>query len=306
MKTNIFDLIGIYWQCQKHFGLSNGAASLYFYLLYKMNDARWPDTLGISSLEIGGVLGISKPTLLKFKDELSSTGLIECQFVTGKIRQNYSLRNPKLMFDGVSFDRDSKVDSKEHSKVDSKQHSKDSLPSYIYKTNTKDKDSNPIVPEGTRVRQSHANAEKIYQAYPRKVAKPTALRAIQKQITKYGYDDVLSKTEQFARSVQGEDLKFIPHPATFYNQERFNDAPDTWNHSASNSGAPVKKGVSDAQKLMIMQDQQKQLKQEMQTYRNRHLSQCAMTSVWDQGSKPKYDEMASMMKKLKEKINELL
>ena len=76
MKTNIFDLIGIYWQCQKHFGLSNGAASLYFYLLYKMNDARWPDTLGISSLEIGGVLGISKPTLLKFKDELSSTCLL--------------------------------------------------------------------------------------------------------------------------------------------------------------------------------------------------------------------------------------
>jgi len=304
VKTNIFDLIGIYWQCQKHFGLSNGAASLYFYLLYKMNDARWPDTLGISSLEIGGVLGISKPTLLKFKDELSSTGLIECQFVTGKIRQNYSLRNPKLMFDGVSFDRDSKVVSKEHSKVDSKQHSKDSCLTYIYKTKTKDKDI-PIVPSGTRERQSHANVERVYQAYPRKVAKPTALKAIQKQITKYGFDDVLSKTELFAKATQGEDLKFIPHPATFYNQERFNDDPDTWSNCNSNSGTSSK-GVSDAQKLMIMQDQQKTLKAEMQTYRNRHLSQCAMTSVWDQGSKPKYDEMAGMMKKLKEKINELL
>ena len=317
MKTTIyFDLIAAYWECHKHFGLSNGATALYFFLLHKFNGARWPKTMRISSHEVQLALRVSKRSMYRYKDELCECGILETDFVAGRMIQKYTLKKPNLKFNTIEFN-DFEIDpsnppSNPPSDLPSDppidpSGAKNAL-AYIIntKTKTKDKNNNPIVPSGTRDREARKHAEKVYQAYPRKVAKPTALKAIQKQITKYGFDDVISKTELFAKSVQGEDLKFIPHPATFFNQERFNDDPDTWSNCNSNSGAPVKKGVSDAQKLMIMQDQQKQLKQEMVTYRNRHLSQCAMTSVWDQGSKPKYDEMAAMMKKLKEKINELL
>lgn len=68
-------------------------------------------------------------------------------------------------------------------------------------------------------------AAAIYEEYPRKIAKPAACTAIIRAVKKHGFDHVLEKTRQFARKVRdsAEDLKFIPYPATFFNQERYND-----------------------------------------------------------------------------------
>jgi hypothetical protein len=76
--------------------------------------------------------------------------------------------------------------------------------------------------------------EEIYQAYPLKVGKPAALKAIQKALKKYPFETLLEKTKQFA-AVRNGDLAFCPHPSTWFNQERFNDSPDTWKRS---QGAP--------------------------------------------------------------------
>lgn len=71
-------------------------------------------------------------------------------------------------------------------------------------------------------------AEDIFKAYPKKVAKPAALKAIQKAI-KAGADPafLLERTKLFGQTY-GKDLSFCPYPATWYNQERFNDDPGTW------------------------------------------------------------------------------
>ena len=102
-KTIYFELARVYWECQAHFGLSNGATSLYFYLLHRFNQARWPKTLAVSSLEIGGILGISKPSLLKFKDELAGCGILTADFQPGRIKQTYCLKSVATNFNELSI-----------------------------------------------------------------------------------------------------------------------------------------------------------------------------------------------------------
>lgn len=69
--------------------------------------------------------------------------------------------------------------------------------------------------------------EKIYAAYPLKRAKPDAFKAIRKALQKHSFPDLLSRTEQYAK-VRNGDLTYVPNPATWFNQERFNDDPSTW------------------------------------------------------------------------------
>ena len=70
----------------------------------------------------------------------------------------------------------------------------------------------------------------IYQAYPKKVAKPVALRAIVRAIKASGDapDTVLQRTIEYAELVKerGVDKTYIPHPSTFYNQWRWQDDYD--------------------------------------------------------------------------------
>lgn len=75
------------------------------------------------------------------------------------------------------------------------------------------------------------SAEEIYAAYPRKVAKPNAIKAILKALCKIAPDELLAKTKAYAQTVaewSDEYKDYIPHPATWFNQERYNDNPETW------------------------------------------------------------------------------
>ena len=71
------------------------------------------------------------------------------------------------------------------------------------------------------------DAEKIYEAYPLKVGKPAALKAISKAMVKVEPSELLALTQAYATRRNG-DLSFTPHPSTWFNQERYNDDPSTW------------------------------------------------------------------------------
>jgi len=73
-----------------------------------------------------------------------------------------------------------------------------------------------------------AQAESIYQQYPRRVAKPRAIPAIKKAIKAIGYANLAVIVSQYRKATEGADLQYIPHPATWFNQERYNDDPQTW------------------------------------------------------------------------------
>lgn len=81
--------------------------------------------------------------------------------------------------------------------------------------------------------------EDIYNAYPRKIGKPTAKRAIEKALrkTQIAPAELLKRTQTFAVAVakwtrearytrEGADT--VPHPSTWFNQHRFNDDPAEW------------------------------------------------------------------------------
>jgi hypothetical protein len=77
--------------------------------------------------------------------------------------------------------------------------------------------------------------ERIYGAYPRKVARSNALRSIEKVLRKKekggAPEEVLAATLKFAQAVgqwPTEDRQFVPHPATWFNGGRFLDDPSEW------------------------------------------------------------------------------
>ncbi len=88
-----------------------------------------------------------------------------------------------------------------------------------------------------------ADASAIYDLYPRKAGKPAALKAILRALTRISVADLKSKTEGYAKACIGADLNFVPYPATWYNQDRFNDSPEEWQRRSKSNGNGVHVGV---------------------------------------------------------------
>ena len=66
----------------------------------------------------------------------------------------------------------------------------------------------------------------IYNAYPRKKGKGQAVKAIASALKKISFEDLLLKVEKFAIDSKNKDPQYIPHPATWFNGERWLDEPD--------------------------------------------------------------------------------
>lgn len=75
-------------------------------------------------------------------------------------------------------------------------------------------------------------AEEIYAAYPKKVAKPAALRAIQRALKKHPAAFLLERTRRYADLYRG-DPRFIPNPANWFSDERFLDDESTWTRTCT-------------------------------------------------------------------------
>lgn len=92
-----------------------------------------------------------------------------------------------------------------------------------------DEDSQDMPPEGS-VRWC---ALQIYSAYPRKVGRGAALKAIEKALTQISFEELSQKVAQYAAAVEQwpeEQKRFIPHPATWFNQERYFDDSNEWQY----------------------------------------------------------------------------
>ena len=63
----------------------------------------------------------------------------------------------------------------------------------------------------------------FYTSYPRKTARGAAKVSWRKACKGVDADVIISQAVLFAASVEGKDKKFIPHPATWLNQERWDD-----------------------------------------------------------------------------------
>ncbi len=82
-------------------------------------------------------------------------------------------------------------------------------------------------------------AEKVYEAYPRKESRQDALRAINKALSRCQPGKLLALTEAFAAAVSHwpeDDRKFVPYPATWFNGERYEEDPATWQRNGDCKG----------------------------------------------------------------------
>jgi hypothetical protein len=67
------------------------------------------------------------------------------------------------------------------------------------------------------------DAEIVYQAYPRKIAKQPALKAITKALKTTPLTQILDHLKLYSESVKGKETTFIPHCATYFNGGRHLD-----------------------------------------------------------------------------------
>jgi hypothetical protein len=94
-------------------------------------------------------------------------------------------------------------------------------------------------PNGVSPRNDSGNdpIEAIYREYPRKVGKAAALKAISRAVDRLRNDHgglreaqvyLYTRVRSYARSPAGNDGEFTPHPATWFNQGRYDDDPKEW------------------------------------------------------------------------------
>lgn len=95
---------------------------------------------------------------------------------------------------------------------------------------------------GSTPSASSISAEDIYNAYPRKVGKQAAIKAIQKAIKAIrapGWDGACdrneaylhARTQAYAAAVAQwpeAEKQYIPHPATWFNRGSYEDDPKEW------------------------------------------------------------------------------
>lgn len=81
-----------------------------------------------------------------------------------------------------------------------------------------------------------SDLEAIYLAYPKRAGRPDAIKAIRKALSKgISAQDLLARTQAYAEARIGEDHQFTPYPATWFNQERYNDPPETWRKNGNSN-----------------------------------------------------------------------
>jgi hypothetical protein len=74
-------------------------------------------------------------------------------------------------------------------------------------------------------------AERIYGAYPKKVGRNKALKAIDLAMRDVPAAELLANTEEYARCVAkwpARERQYVPHPSTWFNRGSYADDPKEW------------------------------------------------------------------------------
>lgn len=87
--------------------------------------------------------------------------------------------------------------------------------------------STPQTPPAKPKRASDQSPEflKFWEAYPRKEKKPKAAKAFKKALQKTTLEQILKSLEGFKEAWKQSDPCWIPHPASWLNDESWNDEP---------------------------------------------------------------------------------
>lgn len=184
-------------------------------LIPEMGDRSWAKMLGIQPERV---------------EEVRS-GMIEARFID-TTQGRYRIHNWAKYGGKVMADRQRKAEYARSRRVPSR--SGDVPETYQPRTGTLPERSTDVPAtsepksEQNKSKQSKAilaqpdGFAEWYGAYPRKVGKPAALKAWVK-LTQSQRDTASNVVKQYANAMQGKDVQYIPNPATYLNQHRFDD-----------------------------------------------------------------------------------
>lgn len=119
--------------------------------------------------------------------------------------------------------------------------------------------SEPVLP---KLKASiEEEALKVYEKYPMKVGRAVALKSIEKALRKIGADELTEAVEEFAAAVgewpKEDREKYIPNPATWFNQERWTDDRSSWRRKAASKeptqGQTAAAEMAQRKRLMAVQ-----------------------------------------------------
>ncbi len=79
--------------------------------------------------------------------------------------------------------------------------------------------------------------EEFWDRYPRKVAKKRAKAAYLKALKSNTHDDIIFGLSQHLPSLEAKEPRFVPHAATWLNDERFTDAAESPSGNAGLNGS---------------------------------------------------------------------
>jgi hypothetical protein len=123
-----------------------------------------------------------------------------------------------------------------------------SLRSHLSAPQIKDLVSALSEPDKPKRLSEHDKCEALYRAYPRRVGKAAALKAISKALARVPFIDLMDAVCEYAASREGKDPNYTPHPATWFNEGRWEDERSEWHRPEGNGRtgkAPRKPGPGE-------------------------------------------------------------
>lgn len=198
--------------------MSPGQIALWHALVRIANKSRWQEWFSIAGSTLVLLTGLSTAGVKKARNELKQHGLID-------FKSNGTKATSYKLIDIADSSQDSSQNSSRNSSQDSSQDSSrnSSQNSSALNKQNKTKKDTPLPPQGEEL------FERFWSAYPRKTGKAAARKVFSRlKVTQKLLDDMIAAVEQQKRSAQWrrDGGQYIPHPATWLNQGRWEDEPD--------------------------------------------------------------------------------
>ena len=218
--------INAFWNWAKLNDLSYSAGYLYFAILDCANTAGWKEEFNAPNSTLMAMTGLARDNFNKSRNVLVQKGLIEYKSGT---RGNAGIYRLIPLYDvacGTNQYADSYADSYAnpyaYPYASSAQISTQISTPYIDKDKTREKNNPPTPHTGVM----DERFERFWSVYPKKVGKGAARAAFMKLKPSQELTETMIKAVRLAdRSPQWQkdDGQFIPNPATWLNQHRWED-----------------------------------------------------------------------------------
>ena len=90
-----------------------------------------------------------------------------------------------------------------------------------------------------------SQCEEIYSLYPKKIGKGSAIKSIEKALTKISFEELSRIVNIYCAKIAWKEKQYIPSPSTWFNQERWEDDQSEWENPSVTAKRNTQKSILD-------------------------------------------------------------